>query len=106
MKRADMFPGRFLRATDLDGHAPIVTIARVDLTNIGGTLKPVVYFVGKDRGMVLNKTNAAAIELITGELDTDRWAGRRIRLTTQDVDFQGKRVPAIRVVDPGPPTAP
>jgi hypothetical protein len=103
MKHADMFPGRFLRADDLNERGTTVTIARVDLVNVGGTKKPVVYFAGKERGMVLNKTNAAAITEITGEPDTDMWAGRRVRLTAQEVDFQGKRVPAIRVVTPDTP---
>ena len=100
MKSTDAFPGRFLRAVDIEGHTPVVTIARVELQTLGNDRKLVVYFQGKDKGIVLNRTNFNAIEEITGQSDTDDWAGHKIKLTTQRVEYQGKRVPAIRVEQP------
>lgn len=100
MKQGDVFPGRFLRADDLNGHTPTVTIARAELQTIGDTQKLVVYFEGKDKGIVLNRTNFNAIVEITGADDTDDWPGHRIRLVTARVDFQGRRFVTIRVDDP------
>jgi hypothetical protein len=100
VKGAEVFPSRFLNAADLNGHAPVVTIARVELQTVGKEQKPVVYFEGKEKAIVLNRTNFVAIVELTGEDDTDQWPGHRIKLVVTKVDFQGRRVPAIRVEDP------
>lgn len=97
MKSTDIFPSKYLRAADLNGHEPIVTIDRVVMETLGDDRKPVVYFKGKDKGVVLNKTNFNAIEDISGEEDTDNWTGVKVKLITAKVEFQGKRVAAIRV---------
>ena len=96
------FPSKYLSSADLDGREPVVTIDRVVSENIGDDLKLVVYFAGKDKGVVLNKTNANAIADITGEDDTDAWKGHKIKLITVKVEFQGKRVPAIRIEEAAP----
>lgn len=100
MKGTDVFPSKYLRAGDLDGHEPIVTIDRVVMETIGDDRKSVVYFKGKDKGLVLNKTNWNAIEDITGEEDSDNWRGHKIKLVTRKVEYQGKRVPAVRIEEP------
>lgn len=105
MKASDVFPSNYLRAADLDGREPIVTIARVGVETFGDESKPVVFFQGKEKGVVLNKTNFNAIVDITREDDTDNWPGHQIKLITVKVEFQGKRVPAIRVEDPKPTRA-
>jgi hypothetical protein len=64
------------------------------------TSKPVIHFVGKEKQLVCNKTNWNAIVEATGEDDSDNWNGLRIQLVVALVDFQGKRVPAIRVQAP------
>jgi hypothetical protein len=96
MKGSDVFPGKYLRAADLNGHEPIVTIDRVEMEKFDDGPKPIVYFVGKERGVVLNKTNWAAIADINGSDDSDDWKGTKIKLITAKVEYQGKRVPAIR----------
>ena len=101
MKSSDIFPSKYLRAADLNGQEPILTIDRVEMELLGDERKPVVYFRGKERGLVMNKTNFTAIEEISGEEDTDNWAGTKVKLITAKVEFQGKRVPAIRV-EPAP----
>ena len=52
------FPGEFLKAADLQGRQAAVVIDRVEMQKVGDDHKPVAYFQGKDRGLVLNKTNA------------------------------------------------
>ena len=101
MRGDELFPGKFLRASDLDGHEPVVTIERTELKQLGEQRKLVIYFKGKEKGFVVNRTNYTAIAEITGRPDTDDWPGQRIRLIVAKVDFQGRRVPAIRVEPPG-----
>lgn len=96
------FPSSYLRAADLGDKTPTVTISDVKLEKVGEDQKLVVYFVGKDRGLVLNKTNANNIADILGSEDTDDWIDKKIRLIVAKVDYQGKRVPAIRVEVPDP----
>ena len=97
MKQNDAFPGRFLKAADIDKHLDL-TIREVKTETLNDDQKVVVYFHEDERGLVLNRTNFAAIEDFTGELDTDDWTGCKVRLGVVKVDFQGKRVPAIRVI--------
>jgi len=94
------FPGNYLKAADLQGKRVQVTIERVEMEDIGGDQKPVLHFRGKDRGLVLNKTNANAVWGINGSDDTDDWSGTTIVLYPSKTDFQGKRVDCIRVDPP------
>lgn len=92
------FPGSYLKADELtETFAAIVTIARVKMEDIGDDHKPVLYFEGKDKGLVLNKTNANMIAEIAGTPETDEWKGVRVRLYRTKCDFQGKRVAALRI---------
>lgn len=101
MKGNEIFPGKSLKAEDLNGVEPVVTIERVTTQTFDdGSKKPVIHFQGKEKTLVCNKTNWNAIVEITGEEDSDNWTGQRIKLIVAKVDFQGKRVPAIRVEAP------
>lgn len=94
-----------LKAEDLQGKKPILVIDRVEIEKFGDDKKPVLYFVGKEKGMVLNRTNSNTIRELLGTAETDAWHGHRIQLITAMVDFQGKRVPGIRVQAPMVPVA-
>ena len=91
------FPSQFLKAADLQGRRATVTIAGVTMEDIGSDTKPVLHFQGKDKGLVLNKTNANMITEIVGSDETDDWKGKRVTLYPTKTDFQGKRVDAIRI---------
>lgn len=97
------FPSKYLKAADLNGGSVIVTIRDVQIENVGqqGSPedKPVLYFEGKTKGMVLNKTNAAMISSIARSDDTEDWTGVKIKLICAEVDFQGKLTTALRVRD-------
>ena len=97
----DAFPSKYLRAHDLGDKQPVVVINRAAFEQIGDDRKLVVYFDGKEKGLCLNKTNANAIADLLNSQDTDDWKGHRIKLVVAKVDYQGKRVPAIRV-EPAP----
>ncbi len=97
MKISEVFGSKFLKADDLLNKRIRLTIESVAMEEVGDGNKPVIYFQGKDKGLVLNKTNAAMIEEIAKSDEMDNWAGVQIVLYSARVDFQGRRVPAIRV---------
>lgn len=99
MKITTAFPSDYLRAADLGGRNVTVTMERVEMKDFGGDFKPVLYFEGKQRGLVLNKTNSGTISDAYGD-ETEEWAGQQIVLFEATVEFQGRRVPAIRVKAP------
>lgn len=90
------FPSTYLKAADLQGRSASVVMDRVSLEEIGGEHKPVLYFAGKERGLVLNKTNSSIIAEMHGS-ETDDWAGKSIVLYPARVEFQGRIVDAIRI---------
>jgi arabinogalactan endo-1,4-beta-galactosidase len=99
MRISGAFPSDYLKAADLQGQSVKVVMAHVEMKDIGGDHKPILFFQGKDKGMVLNKTNANNISAAYGD-DTDDWAGKELVLFEAMVDFQGKTVAAIRVRTP------
>ena len=95
----DAFPSNYLKAADLKGKVITVTMANVAHEKLGDDDKLILYFDGKEKGLVLNKTNANNIAAIYGP-ETDSWRGQRVALATAWVDFQGRSVEAIRVRPP------
>ena len=105
MRVSEAFPSNYLKAADLQGRQVKVTIERVDSEIVGTDPKLVVYFAGKEKGFVLNKTNANNIAAAFGD-NTDDWRGAEIILIEAMVDFQGRTVPALRVRIPPRKPAP
>jgi len=99
MRIDSAFPSTYLKAADLMGRNASVVMNYVKMEDIGGDHKPILYFVGKEKGLVLNKTNSNNISAIYG-WETDEWSGKPVVLYPTMVDFQGKSVEAIRVKGP------
>lgn len=95
----EAFPSNYLKATDIKGREPVVTISNWKVEKMGEDDKLVIYFEGKEKGVVLNKTNATNIATMYGP-ETDNWIGKRIKLVTAWVDFQGRSMEAIRIRPP------
>lgn len=95
MKISEEFPSQFLKAADLGGREVRVMMGRVERESIGQDKKLVLYFKGKEKGLVLNKTNAGTIGDFYGD-DTDDWYDQPLILFSVKTDFQGKPVDAIR----------
>ena len=95
MKISAAFPSKYLKAADLQGKQVTATISYVTMETIGDEERPILYFNGKEKGLVLNKTNANTIANTFGD-DTEDWRGAEIVLFETAVDFQGKSMPAIR----------
>lgn len=96
MRVSEAFPSNYIKASDLNGSSPKVIISHVKMEDIGDDRKPIVFFKGKEKGLVLNKTNANNIATLFGD-DMDDWQGKEIVLFPAMVDFQGRTVEAIRV---------
>lgn len=97
----DVYPSKYIAASDLNNQNVRVTIARVEVEKIGEDTKPVVYFKGKQKGLVCNKTNSKTIAQIYGD-ETDDWTGGELILFPIMTDYQGKPVEAVRVRAPQP----
>ncbi len=93
------FPSNYLKASDLGDKSPLVTIDRVEVEPIGRDkeIKPVIYFQGKEKGLVLNKTNAKKIAELAGSKDTEDWAGCQVRIYATETEFGGETVECIRI---------
>lgn len=107
------FPSKYLRAADilaLPNKTIRLTIAGLKLETLQSRnkedeQKPVLYFRGAKKGLVLNKTNSDRIAHHYG-WNTDEWSGKTVDLYVAEVDAFGEVVEAIRVkVATGPTTA-
>lgn len=96
----DVFESKYLKAGDLNGKKIKLTVESVgsdSFENEGKKEKKLILnFVGKKKGMVLNKTNAMSLAGAWGP-ETDHWAGKECAVFPAKVPFQGQMVDALRV---------
>lgn len=102
MRVGDAFPSKWLKASDLQGRAHKVVIGDVVMEDVGDGEKPLLYFKGKKKGLVLNKTNAEVIASYFGD-EMDMWSDREIEIYPDKTHYQGKLVDCIRVRVSAPP---
>lgn len=104
-----MYDSDYIGHWDLpQGKDVVVTIERVEareLRVVGKETKkkPVVFFKGKDKGMVVVKTNGKAIAGMYGT-ETAAWVGKQISLYRTTTQMGRDTVECIRV-RPTPPAA-
>ena len=95
------FDYRFLSGEELDDKEITVKISKITTEEaFNGKEKenvPVLHFEGKDKGVVLNKTNAKVISQVLGSPFIEEWIGKEITLYATEVQAFGQTVPAIRV---------
>ncbi len=101
MKISEEVPSQYLKASDLEGREVRLTMGRVDREEIGTDKKLVLYFKERDKGLVLNKTNANTIGDAHGD-DTDDWFGHPLILFSIRTEYQGKPVDGLRCRVPTP----
>lgn len=108
MRMDDVFPSRWLKASDLEGKRCRAVMNKVEMQDFGDDgEKPVVYFlraqlnVVKEKGLVLNRTNWNTIADMYGD-ESDAWNGKEITLFATKVPFGRKIVDSIRI-DLAPP---
>lgn len=83
---SDVYPSPWLRPEDLAGAARRVQVSGVDVQGFrqrdgSQQEKIVVAFVGKQKRMICNVTQARALAEIAGSEEIDRWAGLAVVLT-------------------------
>lgn len=107
--------GSFLKQEDLQGKAVKAVVASVDFEDVKDTdsgkteKKLVMHFVGKDKALILNRTNCESLETICGSDDYGAWPGHTVVLFTDPtVKFGGKTVDGLRIraSSNGQPVAP
>ena len=102
MNISGAFPSRYLKAADIPSGRPVPVVVRsVEMEAIEtehGSLedKPILYFMDKTKGLVLNRTNAATLSELYGD-ETDSWVGQRIDIIATDTTFRGRMVPCLRL---------
>lgn len=101
----DMFPSKYLKAHELKGTTPTVTIDRVDFEQVrsrtgGLETKPVVFFRGKAKGLLLNKTNARSIAQIAHSAITEDWRGVTVAIYPTTDQFGKETYDVIRIKAP------
>lgn len=110
MHYKSMFESKFLASWDLpEGRDAIATIDRCVAGEITGQngrseKKPLLYLSGKDKPVVLNKTNGKTIASLYGT-DTRNWKGKKIALYVGETSSPDGVVPCIRI-RPTIPSAP
>lgn len=110
--------GSYLKSEDLQGRAVSAVVASVQTEDIKDNdtgrmeKKLVMHFVGKDKALILNRTNCEAMEAITGTDDYGAWVGHVVVLFVDpSVKFGSKvtgglRIRARQAAVPPPPPPP
>ena len=100
MRISAAFPSNYIKAADLGGKPWTMTIGTCVLEDLGQgnekERKPVLYFHGAKKGLVINKTNAYAIADVYGD-DTTNWEGKTVEVFPTKVEYKGKPVDGIRL---------
>jgi len=93
-----LFPSKYVAASDLRDQAVSVVTERLTVEEMpgDGEKRPVLYFRGQHKGLVVNVTNAKRLAKMFGT-DTDAWLGKEITLYPSETDFRGESVPCVRV---------
>jgi hypothetical protein len=99
MKASEAFPSKYLKASDLEGKNRLAIMDYVQIEKLGDDERPVLYFQGQEKGLVLNRTNTEAIATLYGDEMND-WQGQEIVMFKAMVAFKKETVPAIRVRAP------
>lgn len=96
----DAFPSKYLSAKDLQNREHTLTISAITMEEMNGDRgkqsKPVAFFRGAQKGLVLNKTNSLTIAAAYGD-EMMAWIGRPIVVFPAMDRVAGEMKPCIRV---------
>jgi hypothetical protein len=93
----DFHSSRFLGAADLGGVAHVVQIASIEREQMqDGKAKPAIRFVGKQKALLVNKTNWGTLGAAFGK-DLNNWVGRSIELFVMPCQGPNGMTQGIRV---------
>lgn len=95
-----LYPGRFLKSGDLLGKKVTVVINDVTIDELEGEkgkkVQGILYLRGKDKQIVLNKTNGICLKAMFGRKLGD-WIGKRIVIFQSQTRFGADTVDCIRI---------
>ncbi len=99
MNISDAFPSKYIKSTDLKGRDVTVTIEGYEMVAIQNEQgrKLALRFEGKDKGWIVNKTNANTIAKLLNSGRVEDWVGKQITLYPTETAYQGEMVDCIRV---------
>ncbi len=91
------FPSSWIEAADFPDEQ-VLTVEEVTIEEVGDDKdeRPVVWFRGLDKGLILNKTNAGTISEMYGT-ETDEWTGKKVTAYATECQFGAKMVPCVRI---------
>lgn len=79
----ELYPGRFIKASDLKGKKVTLVISRVRVEELigdkGPQMKGIINFEGKDKALALNKTNGLCLKSMFGR-KVQEWVGHKVTL--------------------------
>lgn len=106
MKASEAFPSKYLSASDLGGKTARVTISGINMEELQDRTgkkesKMILYFRGKTKGMVCNKTNGKTLIAAFGD-ETDEWVNNEVILFTVLTDVGGETKEGLRLRTPQP----
>ena len=108
MRTSDAFPSRYQQTATVKAKPIVATISHVVMELVGqgqdAKKKPVLYFEGDTKPMVLNRTNFETLADAFG--DSDEWPGHKIKIYAARTQFGGKSMDGIRVEAIVPKPAP
>ncbi len=102
MEIDDLYPCKYLRGSDLQGHVVTVKIERVALERFydqqsrSDVEKLVVYLVGKKKALVAGKSLAYEIAGVCKSSNTDAWPGQEFVLFAERKLVYGREMDILR----------
>lgn len=101
MKTSSFHQSKYLKRKDLDGPK-VVIISEVTSETFKNSSdpKPLVYFKGMRKPLILNRTNTDAIEDIAGTDEMNDWPGVKVEIFPSTVEVNGEAKDCIRVRAP------
>ena len=97
-----IYPRRFATGDDLCGQTPTLPVRAVTMEQVGPAQKPVVWFEGARKGIVMGAVLARQIAAVLGP-ETDAWTGQTIQLYTVRIKVNGEFRIGIRARAPQEP---
>ena len=94
----DLYPSKYVKSDDLGNQRLTLQVGAIKLEAVEEHApdKPVMYFNGKQKGMVLNKTNTLLCANCWGD-ETDGWTNQWLELFVEPKMFNGKVVNGLSV---------
>jgi hypothetical protein len=101
MRTGDFFKSRFLKPVDFP-EPKVVVLVQVGTESFRDSPepKPVVYFKGVQKPLILNKTMAQFLEDVSGTDVMTDWAGTKVEIFATSVEVNGQTKPCLRLRTP------